>query len=45
MPLNKETKPNQTEKSEFLLQSYYYVHFQINTFGKGMNPLISPVMG
>ena len=26
--------------SEFELQSRYYVHFWINTFGKGMNLLI-----
>ena len=25
---------------EFELQSLYYVHFQINTLGKGLNPLI-----
>ena len=25
--------------SEFKLQSRYYVHFQTNTTGKGMNPL------
>ena len=25
---------------EFVLQSCYYVHFQTNTLGKGMNPLI-----
>ena len=31
--------------SEFKLQSGYYVHFGINTLGKGMNPLILPVMG
>ena len=24
--------------SEFVLQSHYYVHFQANTLGKGMNP-------
>ena len=30
--------------SEFILQSHYYVHFQINTLGKGMNPLIFPAM-
>ena len=28
------------EISEFELQSRYYVHFQANTLGKGMNPLI-----
>ena len=27
---------------EFVLQSRYYVHFQANTLGKGMNPLILP---
>ena len=31
--------------SEFKLQSYYYIHFQTNTLGKGMNPLILPAMG
>ena len=31
--------------SEFVLQSGYYVHFQANTLGKGMNPLILPAMG
>ena len=30
---------------EFVLQSRYYVHFRENTLGKGMNPLILPVMG
>ena len=30
---------------EFVLQSCYYVHFQANTIGKGMNPLILPAMG
>ena len=30
---------------EFVLQSCYYVHFQANTLGKGMNPLILPAMG
>ena len=30
---------------EFELQSSYYVHFQTNTPGKGMNPLILPAMG
>ena len=31
--------------SEFVHQSHYYVYFQANTLGKGMNPLILPVMG
>ena len=31
--------------SEFELQSRYYVHFQTNTFWKGMKPLISSDMG
>ena len=31
--------------SEFVLQSHYYVHFQANTLGKGINPLILPAMG
>ena len=30
--------------SEFVLQSCYYVHFRVNTLGKGMNPLILPAM-
>ena len=29
---------------EFVLQSRYYVHFQANTLGKSMNPLILPAM-
>ena len=29
------------EVSEFELQSCYYVHFQTNTLGKGMNSLVS----
>ena len=33
------------EVSEFDLQSRYYVHFQTNTLGKGMNPYIVPAMG
>ena len=28
--------------SEFKLQSRNYVHFRINTLGKGMDPLIPP---
>ena len=31
--------------SEFVLQSRYYVHFQANNLGKGMNPLILPAIG
>ena len=31
--------------SEFELQLRYYVHFRENTLGKGMSPLILPVMG
>ena len=31
--------------SKFELQSHYYVHFETNTLGKGMNPLILPAMG
>ena len=31
--------------NEFKLQSCYYVHFQTNTFGKGMNPLMLPAKG
>ena len=31
--------------SEFELQLHYYVHFQVNTLGKRMNPLILPAMG
>ena len=34
-----------TVVSEFKLQSRYYVHFQANTLGKGMKPLILPAMG
>ena len=30
--------------SEFVLQLRYYVHFRVNTLGKGMNPLILPAM-
>ena len=30
--------------SEFVLQSCYYIHFRINTLGKGMNLLILPGM-
>ena len=30
---------------EFVLQSCSYVHFQANTLGKGMNPVILPAMG
>ena len=30
---------------EFENQSRYYVHFQTNTLGKGVNPLILPAMG
>ena len=30
--------------SEFELQSRYYVHFRVNSLGKGMNPLILPAM-
>ena len=30
---------------KFELQSHYYVHFQTNTLGKGMNPLILLAMG
>ena len=31
--------------SEFELRLRYYVHFQTNTLGKGMNPLILAAMG
>ena len=31
--------------SKFVLQSCYYVHFQTDTLGKGMNALIFPAMG
>ena len=31
--------------SDFVLQSRYYVYFQANTLGKGMNPIILPAMG
>ena len=30
---------------EFVLQLRYYVHFQADTLGKGMNPLILLAMG
>ena len=30
--------------SKFEQQSHYYIHFQTNTLGKGMNPLIPPAM-
>ena len=30
---------------EFILQLRYYIHFQANTLGKGMNPLILPSIG
>ena len=29
---------------KFEIQLRYYVHFQTNTLGKGMNPLILPAM-
>ena len=32
------------EVSEFEPQLHYYVHFWTTTLGKGMNPLILPVM-
>ena len=31
--------------SKFVLQLHYYIHFRVNTLGKGMNPLILPAMG
>ena len=31
--------------SKFVLQSCYYIHFQANTLGKGINPLILLAMG
>ena len=31
--------------SEFELQSQYYIHFRVNTLGKGMHPLILTAMG
>ena len=31
--------------SEFELQLHYYIHFRVNTHGKGMNPLILPAIG
>ena len=33
------------EISEFELQSRFYVHFRINIFGKGINPLILLAIG
>ena len=32
------------EVSEFEQQTRYYVHYQINNLGKGMNPLIHRAM-
>ena len=32
-------------ESEFELQLNFYVHFQTNTLGKGMNPLIPATIG
>ena len=32
-------------ESMFKLKSHYYIHFQTNTLGKGMNPHIPPAMG
>ena len=31
-------------ESEFKLQSYYYVHFRVNTLKKGMKSLILPAL-
>ena len=31
-------------KSEFKLQSRYYIHFQTNTLGEDTNPFILPAM-
>ena len=31
--------------SKFELQSFYYVHFQVNTLGKGMKPFILSLYG
>ena len=31
--------------SKFKFQLHYYIHFQANTLGKGMNPFILPVLG
>ena len=36
--------PQSWPRSEFELQSLYYIHFWTNTLGKGRNPFISPVM-
>ena len=30
--------------NEFKLHSRYYIHFKTNTFGKGLKPLIFPVV-
>ena len=30
---------------EFVLQARYYVYFRANNLGKGMNPLILPIIG
>ena len=31
--------------NEFVLQLRYYIHFQANAIGKGVNPFILPAMG
>ena len=43
MSLNKKEKKKKKQAKP--LQSPYYVHFQKNSFRKGMNPLILPAMG
>ena len=30
--------------SKFELQSWYYIHFQTNTYGKSTDPLMPPAM-
>ena len=34
-----------TVESEFELQLRYYIHFQMNTLGKGFNPRIPSALG
>ena len=43
IPVTKESR-QEKRVSEFELQSRYYIHFQTNTLGKGMNPLIPQAM-
>ena len=36
---------NDSDDAILIANSYYYMKFQMNTLGKGMNPLIIPTMG